>query len=605
MAHEEDEEHAREFSRKEYAAQQVFDDETGNATGAEQPDGERADSEQPGGEADGASMPSATGAEQGQYVPMAEAPAEPSGRAKQQHRPRPQPNPYNALGDALRYFEEQLDLVERDASALGAEEEAEGAQDDTPAAPAVAGGRHELVQRGEAADTQVLADATDEQRDDERAAADARERDGEEADMAPPPDEAEDVAAPAPDAASSDASAVPEERRGAMEERRRARQRLGRKESAEMQLEPSDADGRDDADADAAFEVGTAERAAAADAGGTFAVTTEPKWVEAAEEAAEEAAKEAAEEARLDEMQESLEAKLAEWRLEGASSSSAEAVWRRFEEQTSALSQELCEQLRLILEATVASKLQGDYRTGKRISMRKVIPYIASGYRKDKIWLRRTKPSKRQYQVMVCVDDSESMRVTGAGGLACEALALLCGALTRLEVGQLAVVSFAEAVQLLHPFERPFSPEAGAHMLSRFTFAQRHTNMVALLEAVVCTLQLAREQQSGAAADQMQLVIIVSDGRRSPSWGQPAQWVQRAADAHVLLCFIIIDSASAKDSILELQSVSYPNGKLTICKYMDSFPFPYYVVLRDLQALPQVLSDALRQWFELSSSRAS
>ena len=30
--------------------------------------------------------------------------------------------------------------------------------------------------------------------------------------------------------------------------------------------------------------------------------------------------------------------------------------------------------------------------------MRKVIPYIASGYRKDKIWLRRTKPSKRQYQ---------------------------------------------------------------------------------------------------------------------------------------------------------------------------------------------------------------
>ena len=33
--------------------------------------------------------------------------------------------------------------------------------------------------------------------------------------------------------------------------------------------------------------------------------------------------------------------------------------------------QELCEQLRLILEATVASKMQGDYRSGKRISMRK------------------------------------------------------------------------------------------------------------------------------------------------------------------------------------------------------------------------------------------
>ena len=33
--------------------------------------------------------------------------------------------------------------------------------------------------------------------------------------------------------------------------------------------------------------------------------------------------------------------------------------------------------------------------------------------------------------------------------------------------------------------------------------------------------------------------------------------------------------------------------------YMDSFPFPYYVVLKDIASLPIVLSDALRQWIEL------
>ena len=93
--------------------------------------------------------------------------------------------------------------------------------------------------------------------------------------------------------------------------------------------------------------------------------------------------------------------------------------------------------------------MQGDYRTGKRIAMRKVIPYIASGFRKDKIWLRRTKPSKRQYQILLCIDDSESMRDTGADGLACEALALICQALTTIEAGQLGVLSFAEAVELL------------------------------------------------------------------------------------------------------------------------------------------------------------
>lgn len=74
-------------------------------------------------------------------------------------------------------------------------------------------------------------------------------------------------------------------------------------------------------------------------------------------------------------------------------------LWGRLRGVTAALSQRLCEQLRLVLEPMVATKLQGDYRSGKRINMRRVIPYIASGFRKDKIWLRRTKPAKRDYQV--------------------------------------------------------------------------------------------------------------------------------------------------------------------------------------------------------------
>jgi len=39
-----------------------------------------------------------------------------------------------------------------------------------------------------------------------------------------------------------------------------------------------------------------------------------------------------------------------------------------------------------------------------------------------------------------------------------------------------------------------------------------------------------------------------------------------------------------------------------IKSYMDSFPFPFYIILRDINSLPVVLSDALRQWFELVTS---
>ena len=62
------------------------------------------------------------------------------------------------------------------------------------------------------------------------------------------------------------------------------------------------------------------------------------------------------------------------------------------------------------MEPTKASKLSGDFKTGKRINMRKVIPFIASNYRKDIIWLRRSRPSQREYQIMLVIDDSESMK---------------------------------------------------------------------------------------------------------------------------------------------------------------------------------------------------
>jgi midasin len=74
-------------------------------------------------------------------------------------------------------------------------------------------------------------------------------------------------------------------------------------------------------------------------------------------------------------------------------------LWSRYLSITSAYAQSLCEKLRLVLEPQIASRLKGDYRSGKRLNMKRIIPYIASGYRKDKIWLRRTKPSKRDYQV--------------------------------------------------------------------------------------------------------------------------------------------------------------------------------------------------------------
>jgi len=42
--------------------------------------------------------------------------------------------------------------------------------------------------------------------------------------------------------------------------------------------------------------------------------------------------------------------------------------------------------------------------------MRRIIPYIASHYQNDRIWLRRSKPSKMNYQLLIAIDDSSSMQ---------------------------------------------------------------------------------------------------------------------------------------------------------------------------------------------------
>jgi midasin (ATPase involved in ribosome maturation) len=139
-----------------------------------------------------------------------------------------------------------------------------------------------------------------------------------------------------------------------------------------------------------------------------------------------------------DQLRAEMEAEVAQWRSSPASQQDAETarrLWSKYDRLTHDLSLELCEQLRLILEPTLATKLKGDYRTGKRLNMKKIVPYIASQYKKDKIWMRRTKPSKRQYQVLIAVDDSKSMAESRSVQLAYESLALIAKALTQLEVG--------------------------------------------------------------------------------------------------------------------------------------------------------------------------
>uniref|UniRef100_A0A087Y7X1 Midasin n=1 Tax=Poecilia formosa TaxID=48698 RepID=A0A087Y7X1_POEFO len=309
-----------------------------------------------------------------------------------------------------------------------------------------------------------------------------------------------------------------------------------------------------------------------------------------------------------EELRREMELQLEAWRQLAPGTQEEEAaaasMWLQYQALTSALSQQLCEQLRLILEPTQAAKLRGDYRTGKRLNMRKVIPYIASQFRKDKIWLRRTKPSKREYQICLAVDDSSSMVDNHSKQLAFESLSVIINALTLLEVGQVSVCSFGEQMQLLHPFQQQFNDESGARILRLCQFQQKKTRIAQFLETSTKMFLSARQQIPGSlSSETAQLLLIVSDGRGLFLEGKErvVAAVKGARTANIFVIFVVLDNPNTRDSILDIKVPIFkgPGELPEIRSYMDEFPFPFYVILRDVNALPETLSDALRQWFEL------
>jgi midasin len=213
-----------------------------------------------------------------------------------------------------------------------------------------------------------------------------------------------------------------------------------------------------------------------------------------------------------------VEQAMLRWRSGDEQSLTADGVWRLYESLTRDLSFALTEQLRLILEPTLATRLKGDYRSGKRLNMKKIIPYIASEFTKDKIWLRRTRPSQREYQVLIAIDDSKSMADSHSVHLAFQSLALISRALTRLEVGGISVSRFGEDVDVLHPFEAgSVSDEAGAKLIEKFTFSQRSTDVRLLVERTLAQLAEAKDsarsgKSSLQAGDLWQLAVLISDG---------------------------------------------------------------------------------------------
>lgn len=282
--------------------------------------------------------------------------------------------------------------------------------------------------------------------------------------------------------------------------------------------------------------------------------------------------------------------------------------WTTFQTKTHPLSLALTSQLRLILTPSQSTKLSGSYRTGKRLNIKKIIPYIASSYKRDKIWMRRAIPTKRTYQILLCVDDSRSMGETTSGTMALESLVMVSRALAMLEVGQVGVLGFGADVFTAHDLTAPLlnSHDAGAKVLQNFSFEQDRTDISLLIRQTIDQFRTARNtNRSGSGEDLWQLALILSDGLTPSSAHERIRRLLREAlEERIMIVFIIMDDSTTKkgDSVLELKEAKFlksadGESKVVIERYLDTFPFQYYLIVHNLEDLPGALAGLLRTWF--------
>jgi len=257
--------------------------------------------------------------------------------------------------------------------------------------------------------------------------------------------------------------------------------------------------------------------------------------------------------------------------------------WKKYESDLRDQAYTLSEELRSILLPTKIAGLKGDFKTGKRLNMRKVISFVASNYRKDKIWLRRSDPNQRDYMIMLAIDDTSSMSQQNVGPLALQALTVLALSLSKLEVGQIGVGSIRNGLTMVHDFDKTFVPADGSKLLKNFgfNFTDTYSSDLGLANFMRQSIDIFNKDFG-----KKKICFILSDGRFNKNNVRPM--CQEAEELDILYIFIILDKSDSKDSILNYKTtnITKVDGKIKmdIQNYLEDFPYKNYIIVKDLKS---------------------
>ena len=265
--------------------------------------------------------------------------------------------------------------------------------------------------------------------------------------------------------------------------------------------------------------------------------------------------------------------------------------------------------LKTILTPNLQSKLVGNYKTGKRLNMKKIISFIASNYRQDKIWLRRTLPYNRDYYITISIDNSLSMKQNNIGYYALQSMLILVKSLQKVGIDNLSLFGITDDCVELYDYnieKSMINNEKIKNILNyfKFNFESKNSFDFSMQNFLAKNIQ---KIENNTINDRNKLKyninFIISDGRFNKNNVKGLTAV--AKEKGILYVFIIIDryKFDDKNSILNTMTVKYDEkGEIEIEKYLSDFPFQYYTVVQDIEDLPEVLKGILVKWIETVSN---
>ncbi|RNA05395.1 midasin-like [Brachionus plicatilis] len=133
-------------------------------------------------------------------------------------------------------------------------------------------------------------------------------------------------------------------------------------------------------------------------------------------------------------------------------------------------------------------------------------------------------------------------------------------------------------------------------------------NMLSVLYACMLDTSIGLFLDTSSKTAVSKLLIILSDGRGVFYEGieKVKSSVQRALVEGIFIVFVILDiTGTSTSSIYDIKMPVYSPGNPipAIKSYMENFPFPFYICLRDVNSLPMVMIEALKQWFDMSHKK--